>query len=111
MKITRMVMVAAFCASPVLAQDWQPMSGDEITAALTDQVLTYEDATQKFFASGRTLYDSSLPSWGSWAVRGDQYCSLWPPSDTWDCYNMARAGQVVQFLDSYGNVSEGRFVE
>jgi len=84
------------------------MSGAQIGEMLTDQVLVYEDATQKFFASGRTLFDASEPSWGSWVVRGDQYCSLWPPSDTWDCYDMTRAGQSVQFVDSYGNVSQGR---
>jgi len=110
-KIIRIVMIAAFCASPVLAQDWQPMSGDQIGDMLTEQVLVYEDATQKFYASGRTLYEASEPSWGSWAVRGNQYCSLWPPSDTWDCYDMTRAGDAVQFVDTYGNVSEGRLAE
>lgn len=52
MNFLRIMMIAASCASPVLAQDWQPMSGTEITAALTGQVLTYENATQEILRIG-----------------------------------------------------------
>ena len=103
----RALMVLVAFSGDAAAQSWDPMSGDDILAALTDQVVVYEDATQKFFASGRTLYTTLEDSWGGWAVRGDQYCSTWPPSGTWDCYDMTRAGQVVRFVDAYGNVSEG----
>jgi len=98
-------------ALPVAAQDWQPMTGDQISAILTNKVLVYDGAQQTFFASGRTLYETAEPSWGSWEVRNDQYCSRWPPSDRWDCYDMTKSGNSVQFLDAYGNVSIGTFAE
>ncbi len=101
-------VIAAICASGAVAQDWQPMTGAQISDTLTDQVLVYENATQKIFASGRTVYEASEPSWGSWAVRGDQYCSQWPPSDNWNCYSMTRLGPGVRFVDGFGNVTEGR---
>lgn len=44
-------------------------------------------------------------------MRGDQYGSLWPPSEPWDGYDGTRSGQVVQFLDGFGNVGEGRLAE
>ncbi len=93
------------------ADDWQAMSGAEITAALTDQSLTYDDATQIFYASGRTLYNAGQDSWGYWAVRDDQYCSQWPPGDQWDCYDMAARDRVVRFIGQDGSFSDGTFVK
>ena len=89
------------------AGEWTPMGGAEIAGALTGRVLRYETAWQDFRASGRTLYNAGRDSWGYWAVRGDQYCSMWPPSDLWSCYDMERQGERLRFLDAAGEVTEG----
>lgn len=86
---------------------WVTLSGSEITEILTDHTVDYPDAWQDFRASGRTLYNAGRDSWGYWAVRGDQYCSMWPPSDLWACYDMARKGDMVRFIGEAGDVTDG----
>jgi len=95
-------------ASPALA-DWQRMTGAEISAALSEVRLEYDRASQVFYASGRTLYDSGRPSWGYWEVRGDQFCSQWPPADGWACYDMDRETDTgaLRFVGTSGDVTEG----
>ena len=89
---------------------WQPMNGAEITAALTGRGLQYDSAWQDFRASGRTLYKAGRDSWGYWRVEGDQYCSSWPPSDLWACYDMERVGDRVRFIGSAeDDVTEARY--
>jgi len=105
------VSIGTLGTAPVLAQDFQRMTGGDITAALADQSLMYPTATQTFYASGRTLYDAGRPSWGYWTVRGDQYCSQWPPNDMWDCYDMATNGTTIRFIGASGNATDGRFKE
>ncbi|MEO1733028.1 MAG: hypothetical protein AAFR45_05280 [Pseudomonadota bacterium] len=79
---------------------------------MTNKKLTYESgAWQDFRASGRTLYNAGEDSWGYWGVRGDQYCSMWPPSDLWACYDMARSGDVIRFIGASGDVTDGRYSE
>ncbi len=38
---------------------------------------------QSFSKGGETIYidASGAKTFGSWLVRGNKYCSLWPPSD------------------------------
>ena len=109
MKRTLALLVLMPCA--VWAQEWQPMSGAQITAALTDQSLIYEGAAQQFYASGRTLYNAGQDSWGYWAVQDDQYCSQWPPGDQWDCFDMAAADGMVRFIGEDGSITDGTFVQ
>ena len=90
---------------------WLPMSGAEITAALTERTLRYSTSTQVFYASGRTLYDAGRPSWGYWRVEADQYCSQWPPSDLWACYKMDRRGDTVRFVGDSGDITEGAYAD
>lgn len=99
-------------AGPVWA-DWVPMAGDEIAEALAEAELRYEVGRQEFYASGRTLYDSGRPSWGYWEVRGDSYCSQWPPADGWACYEMERetGTGALRFIGESGDVTEGVIVE
>lgn len=97
-------------ATPALAHGWTPLTGEEIRAALSGRALVYgENARQEFYASGRTLYEAPQPSWGRWSVRGDQYCSQWPPSDLWTCYGMARHGDELRFIDASGEISDGTY--
>ncbi len=100
------------CASPALAEEeWIPLSGPEIVTALTDRKLDYANAWQEFRASGRTLYNAGADSWGYWQVRGDQYCSQWPPSGLWDCYDMARKGDMLRFIGPHQDTTDGVYAD
>jgi len=94
----RLAMVLAiFWAGGAWAQDWSVQSGAQIEALLSGQRLVYQNATQEFYASGRTMYDAGRESWGSWRVQGDKYCSQWPPSEQWTCYGISLSGNTVRF--------------
>ncbi|MCP4820453.1 MAG: hypothetical protein GY883_14765 [Shimia sp.] len=93
------------------ASEWQALSGADIGEALSEKTLHYDGATQAFYASGRTLYNAGSDSWGYWQVRGDQYCSQWPPSGLWDCYDVAVRGKTVRFIGADGSFSDGTYVD
>lgn len=109
-RMRRFIWSLALIPSVAGAQGFASMDGPEISTALTDRALVYTDgATQTFGASGSTMYNAGRPSWGHWAVRGDQYCSQWPPSDGWACYDMSRAGAVFRFISQDGSFSDGSY--
>ncbi len=96
----------------VQAEDqWTPLTGAEIIQSLNDRRVMYDHAWQEFRASGRSLYNAGSDSWGYWSVRGAQYCSMWPPSDVWTCYDMARSGDKLFFIDASGGITEGRYAD
>ena len=65
------------------------MKGANILATLKGAHVEGPDWTQSFDDGGATIYTKGgTQSPGRWDVRGDQYCSLWPPSDVWACYAM-----------------------
>ena len=99
------------CATPALADDWQVLDGAGVREALTDRKLTYDSGWQTFSATGKTLYNAGRDSWGTWDVRGDQYCSQWPPQGAWDCYDMETNGTDVRFVGSHNDVTVGRFID
>jgi len=108
----RIALVLVVLAGPLAAEGWVPLSGAEIVAALEGRKLQYDSAWQDFRVSGRTLYNAGEDSWGYWSVRGDQYCSSWPPSDLWACYDMERSGDRLRFVgSSAGDVSEGVYAD
>ena len=94
-------------ANVLMADEWKELSGDEIKEALTGVRLQYDGAWQDFRASGRTLYNAGRDSWGYWDVRGDEYCSQWPPADGWDCYKMAAKPGMLRFIGHFGDVTDG----
>ena len=62
---------------------------------------------QTFESDGQTVYTAidgrpTPPSHGRWAVRGDQYCSVWPPSDRWECYDVTIDGENITFFPVAG---------
>lgn len=105
----RLAAVLTLCISPCVAEDWHPMTGDEIEATLNDQTLVYagQDAWQLFKASGATLYNAGRDSWGYWRIQGDQYCSQWPPNAGWGCYDMETDGTDVRFVSPNGHITMG----
>ncbi len=107
----KLFICLVWLAAPAWAQDWQDMNGDDIRMALEGRKLVYENAWQDFRASGRTLYNAGRDSWGYWRVENDRYCSLWPPSDLWECYQMQRDGQTLRFVDNGGHATTGVYAE
>ena len=86
------------------------LDGAAITALLTGHVVAYEDGSkQTFKAGGETVYDNGRLSSGQWQVRGDRYCSVWPPSDQWACYDVTQ-GDRVGFVADDGSVTRGHLV-
>ncbi len=101
-------------ASIASAEEMRTITDDQVlTDLLVQHDLTYPDgAHQQFMASGRTLYTFGEPSWGNWRPVAGQYCSQWPPSATWACYDVAYdGGTQVRFTDEWGNTSVGTFAE
>ncbi len=95
-------------AGPASAsEDWRPLSESQILSALSGRTLIYGDAIQTFLPSGRTSYDAGRLTWGYWRVEQGKYCSQWPPSDLWACYDVESGANHIRFLDSDGTMTEG----
>ncbi len=85
----------------------RPLTGAEIQAALADRTVQGEDGgkvwKQMFQKSGATSYTvDGAQSQGFWEVRGDQYCSQWPPNEAWDCYEVTGDRNVLTFISASG---------
>lgn len=110
-----LVAMVTLAALPAVAADgWTRLTGAELTVALAGRGLGYADGTrQTFRADGGTTFWSTAgaQSQGRWGARGDRYCSVWPPSDVWACYDVDESADhaSLRFIDDAGGVSEGRF--
>jgi hypothetical protein len=81
------------------AEETRIVSAKDVTAEAINQAhsgrtafesgKSYRPWRQFFGADGSTIYFGDGPSsTGSWEVRGNQYCSVWPPSTEWVCYDV-----------------------
>ncbi len=105
---------ATLAPTTAMAENWHPLDAPAIAQALTARVVAYKDgATQQFNADGSTTYTTTHPSHGAWRVTGPQYCSQWPPSDKWSCYDMAVSenGLDLRFTAGDGSESVGRYID
>lgn len=103
----RWTVLLAVVAFPVWAGD--KLDGAGITAALVGKVVVFDDrSTQSFKADGETIYTKGRDSIGHWQVQGDRYCSVWPPSDHWACYDVTQDGAAIGFVADDGSVSRGQ---
>ncbi len=52
-----------------------------------------------FSSDGSTTFSQNRnrPTAGNWKAENNQYCSQWPPSQTWDCYDVVSDGVSVEF--------------
>ena len=93
--------------SQVVWSDERPLSGAEIKSSLSGNTVSGvqdgEAWKQYFDPNGQTTYVSGgRASPGRWAVRGDKYCSQWPPSERWDCYEVTGNGNRMSFVPDGG---------
>ena len=108
----RFALILTLWPGVLAAEEFRKLSGDEILAALTGQKLDYgEGVWQTFSDTMSTQYFSGRPSAGRWAVREDRYCSVWPPSDLWGCYDVQQSGDVIRFVDNTGGTTDGVFTD
>lgn len=105
--IARISLFLLAFAAPAAAEDWSAMTGDEIKGALSGVTLKYARASQSFSKDGSTEYVAGRASYGQWEVRGDQYCSVWPPSDHWTCYDMMQKPGHLRFIGASGAITDG----
>ncbi len=113
-----LAVAICLCGANALAEP-VGMDGPAIREALAGRAVAGDQGGRKwrqvFHAGGTTEYSetngrSSNPSEGSWRVEGDQYCSVWPPSDAWACYDMAMDGEEILFIESNGTEWRARFI-
>jgi len=65
------------------------MTGAELKSFLPGIAAKGGNTYQTFEANGHTDYfTGGRKSEGRWAIREDKYCSVWPPSDLWACYDV-----------------------
>jgi hypothetical protein len=90
-----LLALVSILASAAFASE--KMKGSEIEALLNGKTawylpLTAASARQYFNKNGETPYVDSkgTKTFGEWLVRGDQYCSVWPPSDHYVCYGIEK---------------------
>ena len=98
---------AAGLADPVLA-DRQKLDGPQIVSALEGRTVSGvhngQAWDQDFRKGGITVYRAAgdAPSEGRWRVKSDRFCSQWPPSRAWVCYDIFLEGSLVSFVPSDG---------
>lgn len=94
------------------AEEWTLLDTAGVETALTDRKVVYDSgAWQEFRASGRTLYNAGEDSWGYWGVRDGRYCSMWPPSDLWACYDLQYDGARIRFVGEAGDITIGTYAD
>jgi hypothetical protein len=88
----------------VFAEPEKKLSGSDIQILLSDRTYVADGGIEQIFqASGQTVYTvKGAVSQGQWRVEGDKYCSVWPPSEHWACYDMTQSGAVITFISSSG---------
>jgi hypothetical protein len=106
-------LVLLLLASLDAAAAEHKLPGKEIREILSGRIVQGTndggDWRQSFSPSGDTVYSTqSGHSDGMWDVRGDQYCSRWPPGDHWTCYDVLGDGDAVTFVSATGERSRAR---
>ncbi len=85
------------------------LDGATLSNLLNDITLTStetgREVEQVFRASGLTFtvdIESHAQAMGFWRIEGDKYCSQWPPSAYWSCYDVFGNEDGVVFVSSNG---------
>ncbi len=102
-------MVALTGLTTMALAEERKLTGEEIKAAISDKRVagnTENGAgwTQSFKANGNTLYQltGTEAQNGGWEVRGDRFCSQWPPDPAWVCYDVTGENDRVTFVSDSG---------
>lgn len=87
LSVLLLLCASSACAETLNGKAIEPLLNDNTVYGLP---LAPDSWRQSFAKDGETIYmdASGAKTFGQWLVRGDKYCSLWPPSDRWACYEM-----------------------
>jgi hypothetical protein len=104
------ILVLIFCFGPPATAAEVKLDGATLKDLLSDVTLTSYETGRKveqvFQKSGVTFtveVETKLQSTGFWKLEGDKYCSQWPPSEHWSCFDVYGGDQgVVVFVSSLG---------
>ncbi len=103
-----LLVILAFGQTAATAEEAK-ISGDAIRIMLNDMTFNQIKPTTKykieqiFQSSGVThfIVNGDVQT-GRWRVEKDQYCSNWPPTEHWDCYDILQSGETLIFLSAQG---------
>ena len=89
-------------ATVALAEEVK-LTGAQIQTVLSEKELkgveNGQSSSQIFRANGATFYSvGQAQQIGNWKITGNQYCSVWPPSEHWVCYDVFQQGKSIRFL-------------
>lgn len=94
------ILLGAFAFSNVVM-------ADELSAALSGKTVAgVRDGVhwrQYFDANGVTTFiqKGGRSSYGEWEIRDGRYCSVWPPSSIWTCYDTrVESDDQVTFVEN-----------
>ena len=94
MQRTLLMLIGLTIPLPAAAQEVRMMGG-QIETMLSGAYVVGIGFNQRFFApknkkwpAGTTYDEGGNLTFGKWEVRGNRYCSVWPPNATWACYTM-----------------------
>ncbi|MGB0844751.1 MAG: hypothetical protein ACPGVN_08430 [Alphaproteobacteria bacterium] len=93
-------------------EPWLKLNHDQIQRVMVDTEVAYKGesrVTQTFHGDGTTTYISGRPSLGKWQVRGNKYCSVWPPSESWSCFEIFQdqSKSWIRFVGERNDVWDG----
>jgi hypothetical protein len=95
-------------SSPAFATETK-LNAEDIRIILADTrwiSVGEERATEQVFQSSGATFtidiETKALSQGFWRIDGDKYCSVWPPSKHWSCYDMFKHSEGVVFVSSSG---------
>ena len=101
--MVRLALALILFAAPLSAEE-RKLNNAEIDALLPTIVSLGENTRQTFSARGATTYtDRGRDSYGTWAARGDRYCSQWPPANGWACYDVLVDGETLFWVGDSGH--------
>jgi hypothetical protein len=103
------LLLAVFLVSNSTQAAETKIGGAEIKQLLTEKSYLQIKPTTKhtieqiFLSGGLThfIVDGDAQT-GQWKIEDDKYCSAWPPSNTWDCYDILQDGTTIVFLSARG---------
>lgn len=97
------VSVILMCSLVTVAQAEEvKLTGPQIIQALSEKEVKGNDngqvSSQIFRSNGATFYAiGQAQQIGYWKVVEDKYCSVWPPSEHWVCYDVFQNGKAIRF--------------
>ena len=104
-----LVMGALGLQAATAQEGWVRLNAAGIVAALADVTVRYDAHTLEVYRTdGTTRLITERVADGLWEVRDDRFCSSWPPSTVWTCYDVDRAGDMLRFTGDAGHASTGQ---